>query len=99
MTSMVLFTSSFMKGKSSSSAFRRSVSVLETIIRPQQEQGPVSALSVEHVLKTEQANSLGAELARLLRVLGSVRVCAHAKLFHLVAGAMNAKKSGSHPRP
>ena len=45
----------------------------------QEEQRPVGALAVEHVLEPEEPDALGAELARLLRILRRVRVGAHAQ--------------------
>ena len=77
--------SAFTNGNSSSRAVRRSASVLDTIILRSLNSGCSRALAVEHVLDAEEADALGAELARPVRVLGRVGVGADLQAAELVA--------------
>ncbi len=72
------------RGSSFSSARRRSSSLDAMIMSRTSGQAVVGH---EHVLGAAEADALGAELARLGRVLGRVRVRAHLEAAHLVGPA------------
>ena len=52
----------------------------------------------EHVLGAAQADAFGAELARLLRVLGKVGVRAHLEAAQLVGPTEDRRRSGRSAR-